>query len=315
MRQTPSPPTAELACIVLAVGSPPELPGAVRSLLAQGEPLEIVVVSSGGGGDAEADLRAAGLPVRVVRHGELLLPGAARNAGIVATGAPWLSFLAADCRAEPGWVAGRLRAHREGHAAVASAITNPFPRNPAAWVSQVALFARRAPGVPASEALRYGASYGRGLFERFGTFREDLRGGEDTELHSRFAGQLEVAWAPEVRTAHLHPRSPAALLRDQLARGARTTRALAALGGPGPQRVAAYALLRMLPTFHLAWRYAAAGERPWLAAAAPLLPAAAAAYALGALREGRTGRSAGREAAARRDGTRSPGRTAAEQRR
>lgn len=272
-------PLPELACVVLALGNPPELAGAVRSLLEQSEPVEAVVVNSGGGG------AAAALPgVTVVEREERLLPGAARNLGIAATRAPWVAFLAADCRAEPGWAAARLRAHRAGAAAVASAVTNPDRGNLAAWASYVALFARRMPGTPPGEALRYGVSYARELLARLGPFREDLRGGEDTEFHQRFESRVPIAWEPAVRTAHRHPRSLSALFSDQYRRGARSARSWDRLQGPRPREVAANALSRLPGSWKLAWRSAEPGDRPWIAAAGLLLPAAALAYALGALR-------------------------------
>ncbi|HSK75108.1 MAG TPA: glycosyltransferase [Thermoanaerobaculia bacterium] len=281
-RTLPAPPP-ELACAVLALGNPPELPEAVRSLLAQSEAMEVVVVNSGGG-DAAAALAAQGLAVPVVERAGRLLPGAARNLGIAATRAPFLAFLAADCWAEPGWAAARLSAHRAGAAAVASAVTNPYRTNLAAWASYVALFSRRMPGAPAGSALLYGASYARDLFDRFGPFREDLRGGEDTDFHQRLAdGGVPVAWEPAVRTAHRHPRRLRALLADQYRRGARTATAWIRLGGPRPREVAAIALRRVPQGVGMAWRSAEAGERPWIAAASLLLPAAALSYAAGAL--------------------------------
>ena len=115
-----------LACIVLSLGSPPELIGAVRSLQAQDAPVEIVVVNSGGGRPAEM-LRDAGANVRLIDVEARLYAGGARNIGIAASAAPYVAFLAADCAAEPGWVSGRLRRHRNGALAVSSAITNPTP--------------------------------------------------------------------------------------------------------------------------------------------------------------------------------------------
>lgn len=278
--------TPDLACAVLSLGSPPELLDAVRSLLTQSEPVEVVVVNSAGGGAAAA-LAAAGLNVPVVERAERLLPGAARNLGIAATRAPFLAFLAADCWAEPGWAAARLRAHRAGAAAVASAVTNPYRRNVAAWASYVALFPRRMPGISPTEALLYGASYDRALFSRFGLFREDLRGGEDTDFHQRLAGEVAIAWAPAVRTAHRHPRRLAALLADQYRRGARSATAWTRLQGHRPGEVASNALRRVPEGVEMAWRSAGPGERPWIAAASILLPAAALAYAAGALRAAR----------------------------
>ncbi|MBL8591518.1 MAG: glycosyltransferase family 2 protein, partial [Devosia sp.] len=96
----------ELAVVVLSVGAPPELRLAVESLLRQPEPLEIVVVNSGGG-DLAAVLPAAPGISTVTVEG-LLWPGAARNAGIRATSAPWVAFLASDLVAAPDWAAERL---------------------------------------------------------------------------------------------------------------------------------------------------------------------------------------------------------------
>ncbi len=170
---------SELACVVLSLRCTPGLVEAVRSLEEQSPRPEIVVVNSGGG-DPAAMLRAAGLDVRVINRHDRLLPGAARNLGIAATRKRYVAFLAADCRAEPGWVAARLRAHRAGAKAVASAMTNAFPESLVASAAYLRLHWRRMPDTPSSERLLYSVSYERTLFERFGGFREDLREGEDT---------------------------------------------------------------------------------------------------------------------------------------
>ncbi|HEX2164362.1 MAG TPA: glycosyl transferase family A, partial [Thermoanaerobaculia bacterium] len=79
-----------LACVVLSLRNQAGVVDAVGSLLAQEEPVEVVVVDSGGGG-AAATLAAAGLAVPAVERREVLLPGAARNAGIAATTAPFVA--------------------------------------------------------------------------------------------------------------------------------------------------------------------------------------------------------------------------------
>jgi len=273
---------ADLAVVVLAVGDPPELAGAVRSLLSQDEPLEILVVNSGGG-RAGKTLAASGLDASAIEFEQRLFPGAARNAGIAATTAPFVAFLAADCIAEPGWAAARLAAHRAGAAAVASAVTNAFPRNLAAWTSYVSLLYRRMPRVPEARALRYGASYGRALFGRFGGFREDLRSGEDTEFHERLAESVEIVWEPRVRTAHRHPTSFRRLVSDQFRRGARMASAWESIGGARPFAVALDSIRRAPAGAAIAWRAAEPGQRRWIAAAAALLPVPTLAYAAGAI--------------------------------
>jgi glycosyltransferase involved in cell wall biosynthesis len=271
----------ELTCVVLSVGNPPELLAAVQSLLDQQQPIEIVVVNSGGGDASHALARWS--EIRVIEFPHRLLPGAARNAGIAATAAPYVAFLASDCIAEGGWVRARLDAHRQGAAAVASAVTNPFRRNVVAWTSYVSLFSRRMPGVPGENALLYGVSYDRRLFDRFGLFREDMRGGEDTEFHQRLTSEVAIRWAPGVRTAHRHSRSVGALLVDHYRRGRRTAAAWQRLNGPGALRVVKNVLQRAPSSARTAWRAALPGQRGWIAAAALLIALPTIAYAIGSL--------------------------------
>ncbi len=292
---SPPPPAAaaaghpELACIVLCYRGQREVVDAVRSLETQGTSCEVVVVNSGGE-NPEPLLKAAGLaaPAPVIHSDERLLPGGARNVGVAATTAPYVAFLAADCIAEPGWVDARLARHRAGSPLVSSSIVNADAGNISALASYLTLFSRRMPGTPASEALLYGVSYARTLLEEAGPFREDLRGGEDTEHLQRAARLARPVWAPEVRTAHRHPTTLATLARDQYARGARAARTYARLNGiPEARRVARNALARWLPSLWLGLRSTgrAAGWR--LLPAAALTPFAAVAYAWGAWRSDR----------------------------
>lgn len=208
-----------LACAVLSLRCEPGLARAVRSLLTQSEPVEVVVVNSGGG-DAAGVLRAAGIDVPVVERAEPVYPGAARNLGIDATEARWIAFLAADCYAEQGWAAGRLREHRAGAEAVASMITNPDPQDNVAAAAFLLDYGFRTIVSRRRRWAAYGLSYDRALFERHGRFREDMRTGEDTELNDRLKPLLP-AWAQDVRTAHPSPTTVAGLVRDQWARARR----------------------------------------------------------------------------------------------
>lgn len=273
----------ELAVVVLALGAPRELTEAVASVVGQRPRPEVVVVSSGGG-DAAGLLASHGLAVPVVAAPRRLPTGAARNAGVEATRAPFVAFLAVDCRAERGWVAARLAAHRAGAPAVASALVNPYPASLAACTAYLSLHVRRWPNVPDGEAQRYGVSYSRELLARHGGFRPVLARGEDTELHARFTPAERPRWDPAVRTAHLYPRTLPALVADHWRRGARTVAAHAALGG-GMTRaaIARRVLARSRESFALAWRVTPASARPWLLATLAYLPAATLAYAAGAL--------------------------------
>ena len=267
----------ELACVVLSLENQPGLVDAVRSVVDQAPHAELVVVNSGGG-DASATLSAAGVQARVVERQERLLPGGARNEGILASRARWVAFLAADCLAESGWVEGRLRAHRAGAPTVASAITNT-PDRPAARAAYLLLHARRMPDTPPGERIFFGLSYDRGLFDRFGLFRDDMREGEDSEFNARLECEVRPQWAADVRTAHRHPPTLVELVRDQYGRG-RRTHLFRTFSIP---RLAFVTLNRPLYVLRQASRVRSPEERRRLLASAPWVLAGTAAYAAGLL--------------------------------
>jgi glycosyltransferase involved in cell wall biosynthesis len=272
-------PSPELACVVFSLRAQPELAEAARSAQEQDVPVELVVVNSGGG-DAAGVLARAGVGgVPVVELGAPALPGAARNAGVRATNAPYVAFLEADCIAEPGWAAARLAAHRAGAGAVASVMTCAPPARAASYASLLLLHNRRLPDTPPERRLHYGLSFRRSLLDDAGPFREDVRAGEDTDLRERINGSATIVWAPDVRTAHRYPSGARALLADQFARGARRARS-----APGSARgVARNALVDIGACVRAARDAPDPHERRRRTGALPLLPAGAAAYAVGAL--------------------------------
>ncbi len=224
----------ELACGVLSYRDEPGLVDAVRSILAQGDPVEVIVVNSGGG-DPASRLTAAGISVPVVSTGERLYPGGARNVVVDRTQAPYVSFLAADCIAEPGWVAGRLREHRRGAVAVAATVTNAEPGSRASWAAYLLLHNRLVTADSSQPHSLYGLSYDRRLFERYGAFAEDLRAGEDTEFNARFSGEHAIVKPPDVGTAHRYPTTTRAFIRDAFRRGRLQATMLGAIAGRRPR--------------------------------------------------------------------------------
>ncbi|RRI07938.1 glycosyltransferase family 2 protein [Mesorhizobium tamadayense] len=231
----------ELAVVVIGFRAPTGLVAAVRSVLDQGKPLEVVVVNSGGG-NAETLLANAGLDVKVldvkvINVERRLYVGAARNLGIAATQAPFVAFLADDCLACPGWAEARLRHHRSGAPAVASAILNSHPRNLVACAAHLAMHMRRLPGLPAHKALRYGVSFDRKLFDRYGLFGEQMTSGEDTEFMARLPKAMEPLWEPAVLTVHRNETRLAKVIADQYRRGRRYGAYLKSAGGKKPSRV------------------------------------------------------------------------------
>ena len=236
-------PVTDLSIIVLSYRAPWSLVEAVSSVCTQQPPAEIIVVNSGGGGAARL-LKESGVEVKVIEHPGRLLPGGARNLGISHSNGRYIAFLADDCRAAPGWVAARLEAHARGLAAVASAVVCDRPGNPVALASHLSLFVRRMPATPEQEALYYGASYDRRLFETHGLFSEDMRGGEDTEFHLRLEPHERPIWTPAVRMIHRSPSTLRGFLADQYRRGGRTVRAWKSIDGRTSWSVVSAAIRR-----------------------------------------------------------------------
>ena len=221
----------QLACVVLSLRAQPGLVDAVRSLIEQ-EPCPEVVVVNSGGGDPAAALARAGLEVPLVDEPDRLYAGGARNRGIEATSERYVAFLAADSVAEPGWVAGRLRAHADGADAVACVLTSPPGASRSASAAHLLQNWRRLPGTPPTERLLFGLSYDRALFDRFGHFSEDLRVGEDSEFNNKIRESATIVWAPDVRTQHPGASRPREFLADQHRRGQRRAQARRRLYGP-----------------------------------------------------------------------------------
>jgi hypothetical protein len=269
----------ELACGVLSRAAPPGLAAAVRSLLDQSEPIEVVVVNSDGG-DPDRVLREAGIHgVPVVHFEHRLFPGAARNAAIAATRAPYVAFLADDCVAEPGWAAGRLREHRAGAETVACVMSSATPGNAASNASLLLQHNRRLPDTPPCTRLRFGLSYTRDVLERLGPFPEEIRAGEDSKLNARLATQ--PVWAADVRCAHAYPTTLGGLVSDLYARGRRRGALRLADGEPVEWAQVKSALRNCRRSWQQAGLTTDPQQRRELLAARPLLPLGAAAVALG----------------------------------
>lgn len=279
---------AELAVVIMAVGAPRMVRDAVRSILAQAEPCEIVVVNSGGG-DAAARVRGLGVEVRVIAAEGLLLPGATRNRGIVATTAPFVAFLAADCLACPGWAAERLRAHRSGAAMVATAVMPDRLQSRVAWAAHLALHARRLPQTPPAEAALYGVSYARTVFESCGLFDESLRIGEDSAFNARAADFGPPVWTPQACAIHRTPRFLAQLLVEQHGRGWRAGAHLRRQGVRlGPAELSQIRESRVSLSLRMARVGVPEDFRATAVRAAPLIRLAQAVYVRGAARGNRS---------------------------
>lgn len=258
---------------------------AVRSVLDQEapDPFEVIVVTSGDD-DSAAAVRARFPGVTLLESSWRLLPGGARNVGVAAAKGNVIAFLAADCLAEPGWVASRLTAHRAGHLAVASSVTNGGARTPSSWASYCLQFAGRSPSRPAGPASYpdpgvYGISFDRALLARLGPFDESMPAGEDVLRARSLAKEgIPVWYEPAVHTAHIQSAGFRHMLADLSRRGRLRARVRSSWEGtPSRGRALWRAIGRwrrlVLSTAVMMWRYAP-GDRarlllfPWLATGA-----------------------------------------------
>ncbi|KAA3630907.1 MAG: hypothetical protein DWQ08_05545, partial [Proteobacteria bacterium] len=174
-------------------------------------------------------------------------------------------------------------------AAVSSAVYNATHGSLPALASDLLLFPRRVPNTRDRDWLHYGVSYSRELFERYGAFREDLRGGEDSEFHQRFGGETLIARGRGIHTLHRHPETTRAFLDDMFRRGHRACRAFEAIGRHElAERLPRQSISRMPISFSLFWHASRTADRLRALVSLPLAVAGAVAYGMGARRMQRT---------------------------
>ncbi len=212
--------SGRMAVIVLSYRAPAQLRRAVASVLGQDRPAEVVVVNSGGGDPAGVlgDLMPR---LRLVDVEERLYVGAARNVGIDASAAPYVAFLAADCVAMPGWIAGREQRHYSGALSVSTPVATLQPDNAICLASNLYNYGRRNPAANAAHISHFGRSYARPLFDCVGYFPPRLRESED-EVFNMAVDQVQMpVWAPDVLTGHDDPQTWGKAITDRMRRGYR----------------------------------------------------------------------------------------------
>jgi glycosyltransferase involved in cell wall biosynthesis len=205
-----------ISVVIPALDARERIAIALDSLRAQrvDEPFEVVVVDSGP--RSCADVVCSRFPqARVVRSERPLGPGAARNAGVRATGGEHVAFLSDDCAACPDWLAERLRVHRRGFDVVGGSVSNGTPRSPIGTAAYLIEFSALMPGRDLSDqAIPHALSFTRDALERLGPFPENVRTGEDTIVSRRaIEAGLRIGFAPLAAIAHRNPRMPAPYLR------------------------------------------------------------------------------------------------------
>jgi GT2 family glycosyltransferase len=212
-----------ISVVVLSYNARERIDIALGSLRCQtiDEPFEVIVVDSGDDG-TDAYVRAEYPEVRLERSEERLGVGAARNRGIGAARAPYVAFLADDCRVTPDWLERRVARHREGYDAVGGAVTNGTPFRAIGSAGYYLEYTGVMPSarILAKQEIPHGLSYSRALLERLGGFREDVVAGEDTLLNRRIvADGVPIVTDPAIQIAHRNITALGPYLRHQRLHG------------------------------------------------------------------------------------------------
>ncbi|MFC3209190.1 glycosyltransferase family 2 protein [Aquamicrobium soli] len=209
----------------MSTNSAPLTLEAVRSVLDQDIPVEVVVVNTGKG-SLKDRLAHFGDQIKLLETPDRQFAGGTRNIGIENSRAPFVTFLAADCIAGPKSLKLRLKHHKKGAPTVASAI-RPMPGRcgsvtTASWASCALTHMMRLPETPSDKAPRFSLSYDRKVLEKLGNFDESLRIGEDSELNARALPKFGIPiWDPLIVTFHRYPDTILSAMIDQFRRGRR----------------------------------------------------------------------------------------------
>ena len=223
---------APMAVVVIGYRAQPGLAAAVASLRAQDTACEIVVVNSGGG-PVEKILADHLDHIRLITTDQRLFVGAARNIGIDASRGGIVGFLAGDCCAMPGWVAGRMREHDLGAKAVSNPVVPEPGAGPLALAATAAQRTSRNPLTPLVHVAHYGRSVLRDTLSLAGYYPTGMRVAEDTAMNRRLDRLATCVWAPDVQTTHKEPSSYWGLFRDNFGRGVRMATEQPFRGTPG----------------------------------------------------------------------------------
>lgn len=271
----------DLACVVLTWNTRPQTHEVVESLAGQSTRPEIIVVNSGGG-DPVRLMESFGDRVKVIHHGGALLPGAARNLGILATSAPIIAFLPCDFVPDSDW-ARRIVEHHGNSDIVSGELRGMISRNLSGLASCLLVRSRTLHGTGYQPRMDHCVSYARTLFERHGVFREDVRTGEDREFQRRSEDRPVIHRCPRVYRHTGRPGRVRTFLSSQYSLGERAHRTLTTIGrealAAGLWRIALRRLPRM---FKAHWRHSDGRERLLAALGIPLLLGGAVAYGVGA---------------------------------
>ncbi len=199
--------TKKVAVVIPSLNSPliGQVVTAVLSLPDAAAIQKVVVV-----GMDEAQILPQSDRVQFIETGQPVLAATARNRGASVTNADLILFLDSDCLPEPGWLAGHLAAHQNGHSVVSGSV---LPEGSNYWhlVYNLTLFHEllpTAPRGPRDFLATLNLSVDRAVIDQVGGMDEHINRVEDVDWTTRMrrAGIQPYFW-PEAVIRHEHGRT------------------------------------------------------------------------------------------------------------
>lgn len=212
---------AEVSVILPAWNSHETVAACLESLASQTfRQFETILVDSSPGRETEEIVRTRFPEVRYHHSPRRLLPHAARNLGAGLARGAVLVFSDPDCRMSPEWLEVLVRAHRQGHLAVAGGVANLG----GGWFEEGVHLTKYGWWLPGGEPgprpdlPSANASYSRDLFHRTGPFPEDWCGDTLLSRRARAAG-IALWFDPRALVFHDHRTGWSKFLRERYERG------------------------------------------------------------------------------------------------
>ena len=207
-----------VSVIIPAYKSEHTLNRCLATVLAQDfESFEIILCASA---DDEGDLPALDPSPRMVVLTSVprLSAAQARNRAVAEARGELLVFTDADVVASKGWLSALVAGSRDGTRSVAGAVANGTPESAVGTAEYLVQFLDLHPARPARTAW-HGATCNllvpRNLWDRFGPFPEDMKGGEDTLLTTELRAAGSFVFHPGAVVTHLNRTDLTTALRHQ----------------------------------------------------------------------------------------------------
>ncbi len=239
--------------------------------------------------------------VRLIRLHQRAFPGAARNAAIKSTAAPYCLMVDSDCVAKPDVIERMMARHGEGdYAAVGGSLANGTPASPSGWIGYLLEFKEFMPSAPKrflGMVPTANVMYKRSALEQAGLFDDELRASEDILINSTITGAGGIIlFDPDVEVTHLNRTGWSNVIRYQLPLGRSSAIVRRRIGLSGQLLLRHPLLIALAPAVRLLRAIHWLAKHDWKALAVllclwPMYLAAASVWAYGFMKGARSNES------------------------